>query len=483
MISYTGIEINGDYSKLMGNHPTTGERLISEKHIDNVVIETFNKYLGDLISKIIIEWPYYDQDYLSTYYLHYAKKFRNFPKYCYRLHFISQKGDYCGYTVLRPVMYGKKFGRTYINPILFLKKTAYLMRGKYKVHLKGNEYTVKAFPWMMQDTDITICAHIAMWTVLKYYGNKFMNYVNPSIGDIVENVSENWGRKTPSIGLTPIQVSETLSRFGFYPIIRGGNKEKTNQLLDETMASIESGIPVIAMSESKQHAFSIIGHGEINKTCLDDEDYVNKYREPETNFILHSKLINTVYAMDDNWFPYRRIDKYADSSSDVNYSMYEISYVVVPLYSRMQLEYHEVYSRFIGLVKFGDMKWEGTRVVRIYITSSNSLKEYYKNQEDVLPILKNVILHLNMSKFVWCIDTSEIEEYKEEKVSGKVIIDATAGTKDIEPWILMHDKEKIKYYDVVTDEKKIIKDVDITPYKEYIHNLDVVSSYGEEKHD
>ena len=47
MISYTGIEINGDYSKLMGNHPTTGERLISEKHIDNVVIETFNKYLGD----------------------------------------------------------------------------------------------------------------------------------------------------------------------------------------------------------------------------------------------------------------------------------------------------------------------------------------------------------------------------------------------------------------------------------------------------
>lgn len=80
MISYTGIEINGDYSKLMGNHPTTGERLISEKHIDNVVIETFNKYLGDLISKIIIEWPYYDQDYLSTYYLHYAKKFRKFSQ-------------------------------------------------------------------------------------------------------------------------------------------------------------------------------------------------------------------------------------------------------------------------------------------------------------------------------------------------------------------------------------------------------------------
>ena len=137
------------------------------------------------------------------------------------------------------------------------------MLGNYKVHIRGSEYVVSAFPWMMQDTDITICAHIAMWTVLNYYGNKYTNYVNPDIGKIVENVFENWGRKTPSIGLTPIQVSEALSRFGFYPIIRGGNKSKLMQLLDETMAYIESGIPVIAMSQSLQHAFSIMGRGEI----------------------------------------------------------------------------------------------------------------------------------------------------------------------------------------------------------------------------
>lgn len=483
MISYISVEVNGNYSKLMDCHPVTGKRLISEKHIDHVVIDTFEKYLGNLISRIIIEWPYYDVEYLSTYYLHYAKKFRNFPKYCYRLHFISQNSEYCGYTVLRPVMYGKKLGKTYIDPTLFVKESTYLMRGKYTVHLNGNEYTVKTFPWMMQDTDITICAHIAMWTVLKYYGNKFVNYMNPSIGDIVENVSENWGRKTPSIGLTPIQVSEALSRFGFYPIIRGGNKEKINQLLDETMAYIESGIPVIAMSESKQHAFSIMGHGKINKERLNDEDYRNKFREPNTNIILHSKLIDSVYAMDDNCFPYRRIERTADSSSDVSYSLYEISYVVVPLYARMQLEYHEVYSRFIGLVKYGDMKWNGERVVRIYITSSNSLKEYYKKQENIQSELKQIILGLNMSKFVWCVDTSEISEYKDGKVSGKVIIDATAGTKDIEPWILMHDEEKIKYYDVLTDEKIILTDLHIAPYKEYIHNLDPVLPYEEEQHD
>ena len=333
---------------------------------------------------------------------------------------------------------------------------------------------------MMQDTDITICAHIAMWTVLNYYGNKYTNYVNPDIGKIVENVFENWGRKTPSIGLTPIQVSEALSRFGFYPIIRGGNKSKLMQLLDETMAYIESGIPVIAMSQSLQHAFSIMGRGEINRSYLDDVTFVNKIREPNTNFILHSKLIDTVYVMDDNWFPYRRMKRTADSYTDLPYSIYEITYVVVPLYSRMQLEYHEVYSRFVGLVKYGDMNWAGTRIIRIYITSSNSLKRYVKNQKDIASELKKIVLDLNMSRFVWCIDSSDIEEYKSGKISGKVIIDTTAGTKETEPWILLHDLEKIRYYDVATDRKETITGLSIKPYTEYVHNLKPVNPNKEE---
>lgn len=479
MISYTGIKINGDYNVLKGNNPITGERLIKENYIDDDVVDSFCKYFGNEILRIIIEWPYYDQEYLSTYYIHYAKKFSNFPKYCYRLHFIARKGIYCGYTILRPIIYGKKLGKTYIDPALFINETAYLMLGKYKVHMRGFEYIIRAFPWMMQDTDITICAHIAMWTVLNYYGNKYMNYVSPVIGSVVENVSENWGRKTPSIGLTPIQVSEALSRFGFYPIIRGGTRSRITQLLDETMAYIESGIPVIAMSESRQHAFSIIGHGEINKSCLDNEAFINKSREPKTNFILHSKLIDTVYAMDDNWFPYRQISRNADSTTDVPYSIYEISYVIVPLYSRMQLEYHEVYYRFIGLAKYSDMNWTGIRIIRIYITSSNSLKRYMKNQEGISPELRKIVLGLNMSKFVWCIDTSEIGEYKAGKVSGKVIIDTTAGTKDTEPWILLHDKEKIKYYDVADDKIETISGLTIEPYGQYIHNLKVVKP-GEE---
>ena len=90
---------------------------------------------------------------------------------------------------------------------------------------------------MMQETDISICAHVATWTVLRYYGTKYLQYSNPSMGEIVENVHEEWGRKTPSSGLTPIQVSDILTYYGFYPIIRGGNKKQITMLLNEIMAS------------------------------------------------------------------------------------------------------------------------------------------------------------------------------------------------------------------------------------------------------
>ena len=80
-----------------------------------------------------------------------------------------------------------------------------------------------------------------------------------------------------------------------------------------------------------------------------------------------------------------------------------------------------------------------------------------------------------MSKFVWCIDLSEMEEYKNKKVSGKIIIDSTAGTKETEPWILIHNKEQIRYYDVCQDSSNEIKGLQIQPYTEYVHNLDVIN--------
>ena len=41
--------------------------------IDEEVINRLKKYLGMHCDEIKVEYPYYDRDYLSTYYIHYAQ--------------------------------------------------------------------------------------------------------------------------------------------------------------------------------------------------------------------------------------------------------------------------------------------------------------------------------------------------------------------------------------------------------------------------
>lgn len=282
------------------------------------------------------------------------------------------------------------------------------------------------------------------------------------------------GRKTPSNGLTPVQIADLFQEYGFSPIIRGGMKEENNQFLDEMTAYIESGIPIVGFISPKQHAVSIVGHGKINYDLLNDPVNVSKLKNDETGIILHSKLISSLYVMEDNYFGYRKVSKELPTSeSDVDYNLYEIKFAVVPLYEKMHLVYNEVYERYVSLVESGTMNWEDVKVSRIYMTSANSLKREAGNNEDMCEELKTIILRLNMSKFVWCIDIAGIDNYKNNLTSGRVIIDSTCSTYEKEPWILMHDGNQIRYYDEDENDNYIVE-CDIQPYRIYTNNLEQV---------
>ena len=74
---------------------------------------------------------------------------------------------------------------------------------------------------------------------------------------------------------------------------------------------------------------------------------VDTLKDSEINVISHSKLIQDLYVMDDNCFPYRKMPiDLPSEQSDVIYGLAELEYAVVPLYRRMQLAYSEVYERF-----------------------------------------------------------------------------------------------------------------------------------------
>lgn len=479
MISFNSIQIDSldSYINL--------EKYVPIHLLDEEVIAVLQKNLGTKCDEIKVEYPYYDTDYLSTFYIHYAQKLRTYEKKCCRLHILKLE-EYYGYIVLRPTVAGTKFGRTLIDPRILIDEKAYIALYDFTAHIAGNNMTISSFPWKSQETDISVCAHTATWTILRYFGNKFKNYADTTIGEIVNITNNDWGRKTPSIGLNPVQVSDIFKKYGFSPLILQCEKEPDDKFNDEVMAYIESGLPMVGFLYPKRHAISIIGHGSINTDILNDPILVKKIMDTETGVVPHARLVRNFYVMDDNLFPYKKMKiGWGDSESNVEYGSAELKYCVVPLYARMQLVYNEVYARFRTWMIEKAMRWETPCISRIYITSANSLKSEALMSTDMNEYLVDVILKLSLPKFVWCIDLANFEEYKKGLTSGRIIIDTTAPTIDEEPWILRHDKNEINYIDVdkeVYSSRKYesIK-TKIVPYKMYRHNLIECNVEGEDE--
>lgn len=311
---------------------------------------------------------------MSTFYIHYAQKLRKYEKTCCRLHILKDE-EYYGYIVLRPTVDGTKFGRTLIDPKILIAEKAYIALCDFKAHIAGNTMSISSYPWKSQETDISVCAHTATWTILRYFGNKFKNYADTTIGQIVSASNNDWGRKTPSIGLNPIQVSDILKKYGLSPLILQCEKDLDDKFIEEVMAYIESGLPMVGFLYPRRHAVSIIGHGLMDLNILDDKILVKSIMDSEIDVVPHVKLVRDLYVMDDNLFPYKKMKLgWADNQSDVEYGAAELKYCVVPLYTRMQLVYNEVYARFKTWMKERVMDWETPCVSRIYITSANSLK-------------------------------------------------------------------------------------------------------------
>ena len=163
MIEFSELIIGSveDYDKLYD--------YVGKEAIDDYAVETLKRFVGTSCNKIVVEYPYHDKDFLSTYYCYYSQKFRSFPKKCYRLHIMGKDEVYYGYIVLRPTVKGTRLGTTYLSPKPLINEEAYLMLAKYEAHIMDNKCEIKCFPWMKQEVDISVCAHVAAWTILRYY--------------------------------------------------------------------------------------------------------------------------------------------------------------------------------------------------------------------------------------------------------------------------------------------------------------------------
>ena len=203
-------------------------------------------YLKDTAKTVVIEKGYVDADYRDTYFNFFSRKFAQYPSKIIRVNFFTGKisprmlfkldryqNEYIGFIVLRPNRVAP-IGRTILDPAKFPFVSGYICTSEYPVHILGAELTAKGFPYMSQDTDVTVCAYAACCMIFRYFSQRYTRYAEKwpyEVSQLTKDVST--GRLVPSKGLTSYQVTEMFSNFGFSPeiYIRSQQSNLFDQLL------------------------------------------------------------------------------------------------------------------------------------------------------------------------------------------------------------------------------------------------------------
>lgn len=434
-------------------------------------------FLTDVIlpkcSTISIEFPYFDSDYLSTYYLHYARCFRKYRKECCRiiLYGLDSEETCIGYMSLRPLPETRKIGKTYLDPTVFSKEKGYIICGKYKVHYQGEESTVSAMPYMKQEQYVAVCSHVCLWSAIRFFSSRFSNYPNYVMGEIIERVVSPDERKVPSHGLNTSQISSVLMDVGFSCTIlrRDSTGFEGAPLVEQLCAYLDSGIPIICISNSLGHAVIACGRTDVNLESVEDMDerfakeksLINGGAEGERPvLILESSLVKGVIVNDDNENPYHKITVHHKNTEDNRkrfLRLSQIDYCVVPLNSRMQLNYSAakdiiqlIYHQKDENGRFS-YEWRSdvdaddrVHIMKISLVSSNTFKEWIRENinEGKLPNDFFYLLKIAYPRFCWLGELSSQKEYEQGLCSGFVVLDSTCSPTDNAACIIVSDNKE-----------------------------------------
>jgi hypothetical protein len=394
------------------------------QYMPDFIRDDLESEVSDSIKQIVLEYPYIDKDFRDTYYNDFSKRFENISKDSVRLHLFYEKDkhtqeSYAGFLTLRDTKV-YTIGRSYISPKALKNfEEGYFCLADYPVLFKGEGLKVRAFPWMQQDGNVSICAHIAAWGVVRYFSQKYPFYPEKSLHEIT--VHDSPTRRIPSKGATVEQIAQILQKNRFDPEIYIRQispdepiytPEEFNRLI---YTFVESGIPYIAGLREKRHAVAVVGHGklsDVDEVFNEGQGIVDSY-----------ELMESIILSDDNHLPYGKAYNFEHGE---NIKFDDIDILVVPFYQKMYLDVNFLYEKLLPSLEKNllNLNANETLIRRVFITSSRSFKKKVaQNSQDAA--YRDIHTHLQMPKFIWVAEYSTIGEYKSSETSRRIIFDAT----------------------------------------------------------
>jgi hypothetical protein len=239
----------------------------------------------------VIEYRYIDPDYRSEHSRFYSTTFRRYPSVAHRLHFFNvppldawrdpDRGfdfapladSYQGFVVLRPLA-GARVGRVALAPPAdFAQDVTSLTREK--VNVFGVPMSVRTAPFMAQDAQLGVCAHMALWVVAHHHHLAFGRERRTS-GDIADRIPSELGlgRPAPSSGLTVDQLAAGCRSLGLPALVYKCKEPlldlpKGEQIPGIVCRYLNSGMPVI-VAAGGHHAFTLVGYRRVDAGTPDE---------------------------------------------------------------------------------------------------------------------------------------------------------------------------------------------------------------------
>lgn len=437
---------------------------------------------------ILIEEKYISKAYLTDYSNYYATCFQRYERECRRVHFFDIEFDeetfkrellnpdsdflqkhYLGYIVVKPLP------DSVIGPTLLVtyerkqdeENRHFPACRTYKINLFGKELIVRTLAYQEQDTVVSACASVAIWSAFHKTCSLFRTTL-PSPSEITKlagNLFINYGRTYPNQGLDLTQVCRAIDSIGLVSEVRSSSKFNGDIYLASRIiyAYLRAQIPVLLLikyeEDSKQgHAITVTGYSEPRPR---DE-------KPLEEISLVADRIDKFYIHDDQLGPFASytfsgqtaLKTYVEgengSKDDISAWIHA---AVIPLYPKIRLKYEDVFDTisnidtlFYELNFFSfELEWD------IYLYESNKYKsDLISSNFD--ESVKSRKLLTNFPRYIWI---------GRAQVNGQPIFDFLFDATDIPSGhncidFVLHDQSLKKFMLPVFEQysKIFIEDAD-----------------------
>lgn len=430
------------------------------------VKEMLNEGISYQINEILLEMPYVDKDFRDTYYHDFSRRFIDIERDSIRLHFFYAKDqltseNYGGFVTLRDTKINT-IGRSYLSPkVLNTFEDGYYCLPEYTVSIRGTELKVKAFPWMQQDGNVSRCAHIATWGVIRYFSQKYNYYAEKTLNEMI-TAHDSTTRKVPSKGMTIEQIAQILINNRFTPEVYFRESFANPAEFDRLLYTfIESGIPYVAGLLEEQHAVAVLGHGKISD--------INTVVSTNTGVVDSSAFSDEIILSDDGHLPYRRAYHYENKPF---YSYDDIGVIIVPFYQKMYLDATRLYDFILPKIEQSlNLNPDEVTIRRVLLTSSRSFKRFIHDKcKD--ESYKSLQLDSPMPTFIWLAEYSTVTEYTDHKISHRVVFDATMLNFHDTVYLSIKKRDEVRVKKSNHGEKESLTfAIDNTTDNMYVNNL------------